>query len=286
MQYHIEHLSHYRYSRPVCLAPHVLRLYPRSDGGQTLQQFEFTVVPIPIGTSYQLDAQGNTVIQLWFAPESTAELKIQTHCQVKAHRPNPFDYLLEPWATQLPLDYPLSLAEQLYPYLQTGLLPAIGGGVSDWAQQLLEAAGGEVVQFLFRLTQAIYDRCEYQVREVGAAQQPSVTLAQGKGTCRDFAVLMMAACRAVGLAARFVSGYQAGDPDQQRRDLHAWTEVYIPGAGWRGYDPTLGLAVAQGHVAIAAALDPRQAAPVSGQLRQASGVQTQLENQIVLKTNR
>jgi transglutaminase-like putative cysteine protease len=283
MQYQIQHLSHYHYSQPVCLAPHTLRLCPRSDGGQWLQQFELSITPNPAGQNYSLDAQGNVVIQLWFLPEPTPALSIQTHCQVETRRHNPFDYLLEPWAAELPLDYPISVVEQLYPYLQSALLPGLGGALVDWVQQLLQAAGGQLVPFLFRLNQAIYEGCDYRMRPTGAPQQPAVTLAQRQGTCRDFVVLMMAACRAVGLAARFVSGYQAGDPDQQERDLHAWVEVYVPGAGWRGYDPTLGLAVADGHVAIASAIDPRQAAPVTGKLRQTGDIQTRLETQISLE---
>ncbi len=105
------------------------------------------------------------------------------------------------------------------------------------------------------------------IREHGAPRPGEDTLARKEGSCRDLTLLFIEACRSLGIAARFVSGYHAGAPDQGPRYLHAWAEVYLPGAGWRGYDPSHGLAVAQQHVAIAAAATPQLAAPVSGKVR-------------------
>ena len=125
----------------------------------------------------------------------------------------------------------------------------------------------ETVPFLGLITHRIHETCEAVVRHHDDPWPASVTLAERRGACRDLAVLLTTACRAVGLAARFVSGYQAGDPEQTERELHAWAEVYLPGAGWRGYDPMRGTAVSDQHVALAAGLTPRAAAPTSGTFR-------------------
>ena len=108
---------------------------------------------------------------------------------------------------------------------------------------------------------------------------PRVTLEKGQGACRDLAVLFVAACRALGFGARFVSGYHQGHSEPMRRDLHAWAEVYLPGGGWRGYDPSLGLAVADRHVAVAAGTRPDQAAPISGSFR-GTGVSSRMRAEI------
>jgi transglutaminase-like putative cysteine protease len=124
-----------------------------------------------------------------------------------------------------------------------------------------------LVPFLTRLATTICDRFKLVRRETGGPWPAVTTMEQRQGACRDLAVLYMDACRCVGLAARFVSGYQDAYRNMGKRDLHAWAEVYLPGAGWRGYDPTRGLAVAEHHVAVAAAADPQFAAPVTATYR-------------------
>ena len=120
---------------------------------------------------------------------------------------------------------------------------------SSFVQHLIEKAAGNSLDFLVLLNTAIYENFTVEIRDDGPPLPPVVTMERKQGSCRDFAVLFIAACRSVGLAARFVSGYQEGDPDMVQRHLHAWAEVYIPGAGWRGYDPTHGLAVADKELA-------------------------------------
>jgi transglutaminase-like putative cysteine protease len=126
--------------------------------------------------------------------------------------------------------------------------------------------------------------CEVTIREESEPQAPGMILAQRYGACRDLAVLFMDACRALGLGARFVSGYQEGDPDQEGRRLHAWAEVYIPGGGWRGYDPTHGPAVADRHVAVAAGMHPTFAAPITGTFR-GTGVSSRMQADIQLSVS-
>ncbi len=285
MRYRITHKTRYQYSRPVQLRPHTLRLCPRSDGAQWLQQFDISISPQPSQQRYFLDVSSTTCLQIAF--DSPIEhLHIETISEVQTTRDNPFDYMAEPWAIALPINYPSALAMQLRPYFEWpvgwGVDEAIAPEVLDIARRL-KRENNNVGYFLTNLTQFIQEQCAYQQRLEGEAYPPAVTLAKGKGTCRDFTVLFMAICRAVGLAARFVSGYQEGDLEGDvPHDLHAWAEVYVPGGGWRGFDPTLGLAVGDRHVALAAALNPGQAAPVSGSLAPNRDVETALSTHIDL----
>ena len=286
MRYRITHTTHYRYSNSVQLRPHILRLCPRSDGAQWLQKFEVSLSPDPIQQRYFLDENGTTCLHIAF-DSPLDSWQVQTVSEVKTTRNNPFDYLMEPWAVQLPVDYPSSLALQLRPYWELppggGLDDAIAPEVIDFAHALMAEVDGNTGYFLTQLAQLIPQKCTYQQRLTGMPQPAAVTLNKQSGTCRDFTVLFMAVCRAVGLAARFVSGYQEGDLEQNAHDLHAWAEVYVPGGGWRGFDPTLGLAVSDRHVAIAAAVNPKQAAPVSGALQPGQQVETSLESDICLE---
>lgn len=285
MRYRITHKTDYRYSAPVRLQPHTIRLCPRNDGTQWLQQFELSLSPNASQQTYWLDAYGNICLQVKFS-EPMASLHIKTVSEVTTTRDNPFDYVSEPWAIQLPVDYPSSLAAQLHPYLNApigwGTDDAIAPEIVSMAQSIRQEVDHNVGFFLTQLAQIIPQKCDYQQRLEGPPQAPALTLAKQSGTCRDFTVLYMAVCRAAGLAARFVSGYQQGDL-AQATDLHAWAEVYVPGGGWRGFDPTLGLAVSDRHIALAVAVDPKQAAPVSGVLEPGQRVETTLESDIGLE---
>lgn len=285
MRYKITHTTHYQYDRPVRLRPHTLFLCPRSDGAQWLEKFDIQIAPQPKQQTYFLDINGNTCLKVSFDAELSS-LKITTTSEVITRRENPFDYLSEPWALSFPIDYPSGFAAQLAPYLKTtpgwGIDQANMPSVLELAQSLLQKTDGDVGQFLTQLTQKIQSKCDYQQRLEGPAQAPAVTLSQASGTCRDFAVLFVAVCKTVGLAARFVSGYQEGDPDGPH-DLHAWAEVYVPGGGWRGFDPTLGLAVGDRHITLAAAIDPKQAGPVVGSLYPRQKAETALESAIELE---
>lgn len=268
MLYQIIHTTTYTYSQAIALEPHIVRLRPRSDGWQTLRNFTLDVSPVPVGQSQNTDLDGNTIIKLWFVPDVTDQLQIQVRSQVETHCTNPFNYLLEPWAGKLPIDYPASMRSQLQPYL-SGCWSAAGidPQAMQLAQEIYHAVDGKTVEFLTELNQRIYQTCKYTLRETGEALPPGVTWTEKSGSCRDLAVLFMEVCRASGLAARFVSGYEAGDPNEPERHLHAWAEVYLPGAGWRGYDPTHGLAVADTHMALVASALPKSTAPITGGLK-------------------
>ena len=270
MHYTIGHTLSYTYDRPVQLDQHCLRLYPRSDVCQKLIRYTLQISPQPEKTIYVIDLDGNSILNLWFAPTPRSTLQIQMQCQVETYRTNPFDFLLERWAVQLPIDYPSSLKGQLIPYLTTNsttFSSAIDPHAIQLAHDIYQSTDGNTVLFLSELNQTIYNDCTYIIRETGHPLPPGITWTQKSGSCRDYAVLFIEVCRAMGLAARFVSGYHEGDPDTDDFHLHAWVEVYLPGAGWRGYDPTLGLAVGDRHIALVASPLASYTTPLTGTLR-------------------
>lgn len=261
----VHHVTSYVYEAAVFLEPHVVRLRPRDDAAQRLTGFEMQVDPAPAGRSEGTDAWGNTVTWLWF-DRTTPSLRIETRTRAELLRADPFDYILPAVESgRLPLVYADEDRAALAPFLGRP-----GRTVSRLAGELA-AEHASLVPFLSALTGRIYERCETIVRPEGEAWPADRTLEAGRGSCRDLAVVFTEACRAQGIAARFVSGYQEGDPGQTERDLHAWAEAYVPGGGWRGYDPTHGLAVTTGHLAVAAAATPAGAAPVTGSFRGAAG---------------
>lgn len=279
MRYSITHHTVYTYDRPTALAPHTLRLRPRCDVTQKLHAFRLHLDPAPQRLMETVDLDGNPILQVTFPDQPVTQLTIETQFEVETLRTNPFDFLLEPWAVRLPIDYPISLLDRLSPYLQgqfSRLTGAVDPVATQLAQQICADTHHNVVSFLSTLNQRIYTECSYLLRENGDALPAGITWTTRSGSCRDYAMLMIEACRAVGLAARFVSGYQEGDPDQDDRHLHAWVEVYLPGAGWRGYDPTHGLAVADTHIALVACPTYKGTAPVEGHLKQA-GVQSEMQ---------
>ena len=286
MLYQISHTTTYKYGQPVTLQPHMVRLRPRSNGWQTLKLFSLQVTPMPSSRSQIVDLDGNALIKVWFPPEKTDSLHVQAQSQIETHESNPFNYLMEPWAARLPIDYPASLLLQLQPYL-TGQNVLYGTSVDPIALQLAQdinhAVSGDTINFLGTLNQRIYETCRYLVRETGAPLSPGITWSEKQGSCRDLTVLFIEVCRAIGLAARFVSGYQEGDPDQNDRHLHAWAEVYLPGAGWRGYDSTHGLAVSDRHIALVASAVPNYAAPISGSFSQGGNIQSTIHYHIQIQ---
>lgn len=264
MLYQIHHHTQYHYHQAVLLKPQILRLRPRSDGWQSLQNFALTVNPQPGGISAINDLDGNCLQRLWFS-EPTEQFSLTVDSLVETHIDNPFNFLLEPWALQLPFDYPTSLYRQLQPYWQSYSIHPDPTAIS-LGQEIAHDSQRNPLLFLSSLTQRLYENCNYTVREQGQPWEAGITWQSKLGSCRDLTVLFMEVCRSVGLASRFVSGYQEGDQDIADWELHAWAEVYLPGGGWRGYDPTHGLAVSDRHIALVASAVPAYCAPVSGDI--------------------
>jgi transglutaminase-like putative cysteine protease len=288
MRYTISHTLAYEYRQPVILDTHILRLRPWTDWRQTLTRYSLQILPVPERQVHVADLDGNAAQQLYFPSKPLSRLTIQMQAQVETHCENPFDFLLSRWAVQLPIDYPSSLKAQLSPYLQTNgstLTSAVDPEALMLAHTIAHETESNVVMFLCELNQRIYMECAYVVRETGAPQLPSATWSKKSGSCRDYVMLFIEVCRAVGLAARFVSGYHEGDPDTDDFHLHAWADVYLPGAGWRGFDPTLGLVVGDRHVALAASPFPSYAAPLSGNLQAGSRADSTMSYQLSIRSD-
>jgi transglutaminase-like putative cysteine protease len=256
----VTHTTAYVYQTPVALRTHVFRLRPRCDGAVRLIEFDIAIDPKPAALSNCLDAEGNAVTHAWFEG-STERLTVTSRFEVETLRTNPFDYLLDHSAVTFPFAYAPDLQHNLAAYCsrRNG-----DGAVLKFAGELAEESKWCTLDFLTALNTRIHATCPRLLREKGGPQSPETTLQERRGSCRDLAVLFIAACRAFGLATRFVSGYQKFGADPWRRHMHAWPEVFLPGGGWRGYDPTHGLAVADLHVAVAACREPAGAAPISG----------------------
>lgn len=266
MLFTISHKTRYEFNTPVFLEPHLLRFCPRTDSGQRLLSFHLQIDPQPAGFSDITDVEGNIAKWAWFNG-TTQHLDIGMECEVQTLRQNPFDFLLtSPSFQTFPFQYPEELLSALRSCLDTtGIIGS--EKVRNLTSVLLEKSGNDVFGFLNGLNIYLYENWQVVDREEGQPLPPDVTLQQKEVSCRDLALLFLAVCRNGGIASRFVSGYQEGDPDTGNRQLHAWTEVYFPGGGWRGYDPTHGLIVADRHIALAASHLPRGASPCTGTFR-------------------
>ena len=255
MRFSVCHETHYRYSAPVLFAPHVLRLTPRADNAILLTR-SLTIDPVPSVRKDLVDHHGNTITLLEFGGPS-GHLSIESRFDLETRAtPAPAS------STLPPLPWPSGMsgatADYLPPEDQDETVRAFAAGLAS-------ESGWDGLAFLARLNQTLFTRTDRHIRPEGAAQSPAHTLATGKGACRDLSVLFMGACRSLGIPARFVSGYQAhADTPDGRRHLHSWSEVYLPGTGWQGFDPMHGLPVTDGHVALCAAPDQAATMPVEG----------------------
>jgi len=259
MRVFVEHSTIYKYNEAVLLHPHTFRLRPRINRDQRLHGFTLQITPTPAGMTEYLDQDGNFALSAWFS-YATAELRVLSRFAVDLVQHNPFDYLLEQQSMQLPLWYEDSLSTALTAYRRdTDVAPSVRE-----LSKSLARSHGNATSFLDGLNQQLSKFAQI-TRPEGAAWPSDVTLRSQEGSCRDLTVLFCDVCRVAGIAARFVSGYECASVGQPNSYMHAWAEVYLPGAGWRGYDPSRGLAVSNRHVAVAAAFDPGLAAPISGQ---------------------
>ncbi|MBD2755468.1 transglutaminase family protein [Spirosoma validum] len=259
MHLHVRHESDYTYDIPVALGPQTLYLYPRTYPYQRLLDYELVIDPKPARIVRNIDVESN-VQQVVYFNHPTDHLSVTVDMHVQSEEFNSFDFVLFPFDTQrVPFHYSRAEQDLLQPYLER---VGVSEHVEDWARQIAANSNGQTTAFLINLNLAIR-QFTYEIREVGAPFPPEQTLTMRKGSCRDYTTLFMAACRSLGIAARFVSGYLFGNP-QQEHQLHAWVEVYLPGAGWRGFDPTEGSLVVNRHIFLTSTAKPELAAPISG----------------------
>ncbi len=271
----LNHVTHYRYDRPVMLGPQVVRLRPAPHSRTRVLAYSMRVTPTGHFVNWQQDPQSNYLARLVF-PEPTREFRIEVDLVAEMAVLNPFDFFLEPAAEQFPFDYEPGLKHELAPYLEKA--PATPAFADYLASVPREKQG--TTDYLVDFNRQLQKDVAYLIRLEPGVQTPEETLVNASGSCRDSAWLLVQLLRHLGLAARFVSGYLIqlkGDvkaldgpsgTEVDFTDLHAWCEVYLPGAGWIGLDPTSGLLAGEGHIPLACSPDPSSAAPVTGALEE------------------
>jgi transglutaminase-like putative cysteine protease len=256
----ITHHTHYHYSEPIKLGHHRIRLKPASLPYQTVTNFQLHLEPKPTHLFENIALTDSIEHEVWF-DTVTDHLKITTTAIVQNTQTNPYYFIIYPFHTLLPHPYTKAEEQSLQQYLQP---MSEDYHIDRLAKELLLVSDFQIVKFISTLTQQINQSYKKIYRRVGAPYSPEETLQRGKGACRDLAYLHMAICRKAGLASRFVSGYLYVDNPKRKPELHAWVEVYIPGGGWRGFDPTTGLAVTNHHVYLTSAHTHELCMPIEG----------------------
>jgi transglutaminase-like putative cysteine protease len=264
----VRHTTTYRYSRPVGFGEHRLLFRPRDSHEQTMLSADLEISPEPSEIHWIHDVFGNCVAVAEFAAEAS-ELRIETRIALDHTHATVPNFRTEPSARTWPVVYAAEVLPDLEPTMRRHYPD--GGEVEAWARQFVTGLNRvpETGHVLMTMTAAIKDGFRYNRRTDPGTQSPLVTLTSRTGTCRDFALLMMEAARALGLAARFVTGYiyvPSRDSDEIRGGgaTHAWVQVFLPGAGWVEFDPTNGIVGSRDLIRIGVARDPQQAKPLSG----------------------
>ena len=267
----IYHLTHYRYDRPVTLGPQVIRLRPAPHSRTRVISHSLKVSPGGHFVNHQQDPYGNWLARFVF-PEPVRELKIEVDVTADMSVYNPFDFFVEASAEFWPFEYP----EEIRPDLSIYMTPEPAGPHLSAFLAGVSREKIHVNDFIVALNRRLADEIGYVIRMEPGVQTPEETFESGKGSCRDTSWVLVQALRHLGLAARFVSGYLVQlkpdlvaldgpvGTDKDFTDLHAWAEVYLPGAGWIGLDPTSGLLAGESHIPLAATPHYRNAAPISG----------------------
>jgi uncharacterized protein (DUF2126 family)/transglutaminase-like putative cysteine protease len=267
----IEHSTHYRYDRPVTLSPHLIRLRPAPHTRTPVHEYHLDIEPSNHRVYWQQDPFGNTVARVVF-PEKVEELKVGVRLVAEMTVINPFDFFVEEYAEHYPFQYDPLLRHELAPYFE---ITEDGPLLKQWLAGV-KRGKIHINDFLVAQNQRLQEYIGYTIRLDPGIQTCEETLGSRKGSCRDTGWLLVQVLRHLGLAARFVSGYLIqltadqksldgpSGPEADFTDLHAWCEVYIPGAGWIGLDPTSGLFAGEGHIPLACTPDAVSAAPVTG----------------------
>ncbi len=272
----IHHHTHYEYDRMVFVSPHLIRLKPAAHTHALIESYSLTVEPANHALHWQQDPFGNFVARVDFwEPVQTMAINVEIVAGLEPV--NPFDFFIDTYAESFPFAYDPQLKKDLVSYLE---ITEQGPYMTQWLGEIDQTKRG-TVDFLISLNQQLYQAVAYTIRMQPGVQTVEETLQQAIGSCRDSGWLLVQTLRQLGMAARFVSGYLAqvatdettandpANPIENSLALHAWAEVYIPGAGWIGLDPTSGMLATEGHIPLACTPDPTGAAPITGTTDQA-----------------
>ena len=283
----IRHKTTYRYDHPVVMEPHLFRLRPAVHSRTPIEAYSFKIKPEKHFINWQQDPFGNFVARVVF-PEPVKELTVDVSVIADMTVINPFDFFVEEYAEDFPFKYDQNLRQQLAPYLE---IKEAGPLLTNWLKSVSRDPQ-RTVDFLVALNQQLQQDIDYNIRMEPGVQTCEETLGKAIGSCRDSAWLLVQILRHLGLAARFVSGYLIqltpdqksldgpSGPEQDFTDLHAWTEVFVPGAGWIGLDPTSGLFAGEGHIPLSCTPEPASAAPVTGSFTGKAKVEFLFDNSV------
>ena len=275
----IQHETRYSYSEKVFLGQHRLLLRPRGGHDIRIVSSSLSIVPTPLKLSWARDVDGNSLALVSFVKVPTADLTIRSEITVEHYDDQPLDFLVEDRAVHFPFLMLPSERIELWAYL----IPCYADdreSVGEWVGRFWRPGQQiETYVLLDRMNRAIAESFTYQAREEVGVQRPGATLKTKAGSCRDFATLMIEACRYLGLPARFVSGYATTeDIPAAKGATHAWVEVFLPGAGWKGFDSTGGILTGTAHIPVAVGRDPETLPPVAGSFSsETTGVESALE---------
>ncbi|MGB5436660.1 MAG: transglutaminase family protein [Maribacter sp.] len=267
----IKHKTKYIYDRSISLSPHIFRLRPAPHSRTPIESYSIKIKPENHFFNWQQDPFGNYLARIVF-PDKTSELSVDVEIIADLKTINPFDFFVEESVEKFPFTYSEDLKKELLPYLEKA---ESGPLLQDWLSKI-DMTPKRTIDFLIGLNSDFYNHLNYTLRMEPGVQTCEETLSNKLGSCRDFAWLLVQTLRHLGLAARFVSGYLVqlksdeksldgpSGPEEDFTDLHAWAEVYLPGAGWIGLDATSGLLAGEGHIPLACTPSYESAAPVSG----------------------
>jgi len=259
----IQHLTEYSFPMPVTLNQHRLLIRPREGHDVRIESSRLDITPAYTINWYR-DVFDNSLAVVSFL-EPADRLTIESEVVIQHYEEAPLDFYIEDYAVYYPFIYAESERADLEAFQQP-VFPNDQLVINNWLQQIgLRSGSIPTFRLLTTINQSISNHFRYQVREEPGVQTPAQTLAQGSGSCRDYATLFIEACRCLGLASRFVSGYlHAPATEAGNATTHAWVEVYLPGTGWKGFDPTSGEVTGTHHIAVAVARNPEAVPPVSG----------------------
>lgn len=273
MNVSLNHTTRYRYSQEVMLGPQIIKLHPAPHCRTSITSYELDIQPTPDAIEWLEDEYANKIARVVFSEKSNyfdINVKITAHLKPI----NPFDFFLDPAAVHHPFIYEAAQKNELSPYLTL----SDTGPLFEQFLANIPKERRRTIEYIVYLNQLVFNRIRYLIRREPGVQTTEKTLETGQGSCRDSTWLLVQLFRHLGIAARFVSGYLIeAKPDwhnlnspqhsqEQVAELHAWCEVFIPGAGWIGLDPTSGLLATEGHIPLAVAPSPKDAMPIYGEL--------------------